>query len=131
MSIEPQQRRQREREGRDRTERRQREGKEKQRYARGKEATNQREREPQKSFRCERRNARFALVDAQEAAAIEQIACPQATSRQPSDKQPLRPPVPLSTAASVVVCCGRAQLTFVRSVLSAAIGRGKSVTFKS
>lgn len=52
------------REGREQTERRQREGKERQRYARGKEATNQREREPQKSFRCERRNARFALVDA-------------------------------------------------------------------
>lgn len=81
MSIEPQQRRQRE--GREKTE--------KQRFARGKELANQREREPQKSFRCERRNARFALVDAQEAAAIEQIACPQAASRQPSDKQPLVP----------------------------------------
>lgn len=76
---------------------------------------------------------RISRRDAQEAAAIEQIACPQAASRQPSDKQRLLPPVPLSlsTAASVVVCCGRAQLTFVRSVLSAAIGRGKSVTFKS
>lgn len=77
---------------------------------------------------------RISRRDAQEAAAIEQIACPQAASRQPSDKQRLLPPVPLSllsTPASVFVCCGRAQLTFVRSVLSAAIGSGKSVTFKS
>lgn len=39
---------------------------------------------------------RISRRDAQEAAAIEQIACPQAASRQPSDKQRLLPPVPLS-----------------------------------
>lgn len=93
------------REGREKTESRQREGKEKQSYARGKEATNQREREPQKSFRCERRNARFALVDAQEAAAIEQIACLQAASRQPSDKQPLLPPAPPCSSLSTLYSC--------------------------
>lgn len=117
MSIEPQQRRQREGRGKE--------------SARGREAENLREREPQKSFRCERRNARFALVDAQEAAAIEQIACPQAASRQPSDKQPL-----LSSSSSLQSCpCGRvlwACATDICAVcLCCAIGRGKSVTFKS
>lgn len=122
MSIEPQQRRQRE--GSEKTE-------SGQRYARGREAANLREREPQKPFRCERRNARFALVDAQEAAAIEQIACPQAASRQPSDKQPL-----FSSSSTLKSSpCGRvlwACATDICAVcLCCAIGRGKSVTFKS
>lgn len=58
-------------------------------------------------------NARFALVDAQEAAAIEQIAWPP--GRQSPDSRPLSPiPLPPSSHyATVVVCCGRAQLTFV------------------
>lgn len=58
-------------------------------------------------------NARFALVDAQEAAAIEQIAWPpgrQSPDSRPPSPTPLPPP---SYYATVVVCCGRAQLTFV------------------
>lgn len=80
-----------------------------------KEAAEQAERERGKGNRKSLldANARFALVDAQEAAAIEQIAWPpgrQSPDSRPPCPTPLPPP---SYYATVVVCCGRAQLTFV------------------